>query len=476
MTNTPHAIVERPGERGSALVMVLLLLMLMSALVAALSMSGQTETFIARNQNAAAQAQAAAEAGLNHAVEIAVTYIFEFNANGFATADQAVAALLVGPDNATGSVGADADNGSLGQRPPAILPGEAIEPGVPVEIEGTTLTYTAVLMDDTPTAPPLMTEMFGGVFEPYVDRNKRLVIRATGFGPDNTAVTLEAVIGPAELPGVVVNGDLEINGGVEIVGSSAGVHSNGDLEKSGASGELLGTLSTSGTYIESGSGSLTVQEGVREKTIPEVRASDYRSRADYILTSAIVAGDLAGTIANQSGVVLAVCNKKGCAPIVGAPAALANWNMDVATGDWSFNSSAPPTGTYYVEGDVSTTGAPTAQITLITEGSIDIGGGATFTPDTPELLFVTDMDLKIRGLDAAVDINVQGQMLVHGQVDIFGNVDLAGQLVVENTAGAGTLVADDQNFIGGSVTITYNGGLGGHMYGIDGWRDVRDVD
>src|SRR5688572_15657404 len=138
MTNTPHAIVERPGERGSALVMALLLLMLMSGLVAALSMNGQTETFIARNQNFAAQAQAAAEAGLNHAVEIATTFIFEFNANGFADADAAVAALLAGPD---GDPDAVADNGSLGERPPAILPDEAIELGELVEIGGTTLTY-----------------------------------------------------------------------------------------------------------------------------------------------------------------------------------------------------------------------------------------------------------------------------------------------------------------------------------------------
>ena len=99
MTTTPSPVVTRSDERGSALIMVLLLLMMMSALAAALAVGGQTETFISRNQRSGAQAHAAAEAGLNHAVELATTYIFEWNANGFMPAPTAaVNALLVGPD------------------------------------------------------------------------------------------------------------------------------------------------------------------------------------------------------------------------------------------------------------------------------------------------------------------------------------------------------------------------------------------
>ncbi len=75
MTDTHSSIVEQPTERGSALILVLFVLMMMSALTAALTVSGQTETLISRNQRSGAQAQAAAEAGLNHAVELATTYI-----------------------------------------------------------------------------------------------------------------------------------------------------------------------------------------------------------------------------------------------------------------------------------------------------------------------------------------------------------------------------------------------------------------
>ncbi len=103
MTKRRNSIVGHPNERGSALLGVLLLLIMMSALAAALGVSGQTETLISRNQRSAAQAQAAAEAGLNHAVELAITYIFEWEANGFVNVEAAVNALLLGPDGASGT-------------------------------------------------------------------------------------------------------------------------------------------------------------------------------------------------------------------------------------------------------------------------------------------------------------------------------------------------------------------------------------
>src|ERR687898_2575212 len=98
---TIERLPERPGERGSALVAVLLLLMMMTGLVAALSVGSQTETYISRNENSGAMTQAAAEAGLNHAVELVVTYIFEWKFNGFGSVEEAVNALLAGPDGAT---------------------------------------------------------------------------------------------------------------------------------------------------------------------------------------------------------------------------------------------------------------------------------------------------------------------------------------------------------------------------------------
>ena len=68
---------------------------------------------------------------------------------------------------------------------------------------------------------------------------------------------------------------------------------------------------------------------------------------------------------------------------------------------------------------------------------------------------------------------VQGQMLVKGQVSILGNASLDGQLLVEDQD-VGDLV--DSNVVGGSVVITYAGGLGGSVFSVTSWRDVRDAD
>ena len=67
------------SEGGSALIAVLLLLMMMSALAATLAVSGRTETLVVRNHETSAQALAAAEAGLNHAVQLAVAYLGEID-------------------------------------------------------------------------------------------------------------------------------------------------------------------------------------------------------------------------------------------------------------------------------------------------------------------------------------------------------------------------------------------------------------
>jgi hypothetical protein len=126
-----------------------------------------------------------------------------------------------------------------------------------------------------------------------------------------------------------------------------------------------------------------------------------------------------------------------------------------------------------VSGSPGSTKNP-AEVSIIAEGSIEISGSPKLAPDTPELLFVTDQDLKITGTidvvgEAAL---VQGQMLVRGQAEIAGNASLDGQLLVEDLD-VGDLV--DANSIGGSVVITYTGGLGGSVFTVSSWRDVRDA-
>ncbi len=453
MSNTRASIVEQPNERGSALILVLLVLMMMSALTAALAVNGQTETLISRNQRAGAQAQAAAEAGLNHAVELATTYIFEWNANGFTIGpEEAVDALLLGPDGASGTALTDVDNGSLAARVGAgIETAEAIPLGTPQSVvAGGVATYEAFILDDDADAPDEDGDLVN-------DINETLIVRATGYGPDNTKVVLEALIAPVPLGAIVTNGDLDISGSVTIDGTDGSVHSNGDLTISGGASDIDGTVTASGTYTGSPAGS----GGAAPVPVPAISASDYLHYADFILTSSGTMTDQAGTVlCTWSGATL--CN---------------NWDWDSGSGVWSISSTAPPAGTYYVEGGVTIAGSPGSeatpmQITIIAEDSIDMSGSPDMIPDTPELLFVTDGDLEITGgLDIIDPLTTQGQMLVHEQVNLAGNPTLGGQLIVENAPTVSPLVT--ANTISGNVSITYNGGLGTGIYTVAGWRDVR---
>ena len=250
MTMTQHSIVHRPGERGSALIGVLLLLMMMSALAAALGVSGQTETLVARNHQSAAQARVAAEAGLNHAAQVVVDDLRPWQANGFASVDAALDELLLGPDKVSGSEATDADNGSLAALGLGNFLGDKVGIAGAINVE-----YEARIMDeDDPargTAMHLLLDDGDATNDedgdPLNDANRTLIVRAIGYAPDNTSVTLEAVIAPLPLPALVTGGDLTIAGNPTITGSAGSVHSNAALEISGNNALLSGDASASGT-------------------------------------------------------------------------------------------------------------------------------------------------------------------------------------------------------------------------------------
>src|SRR5687768_14903663 len=101
------------SERGVALLLAIFCLLIVSALSTALLTSGRTEQLISTNQERAAQARGAAEAGLNYGTAVLIPYLQNWSANGLASPSAAMTLVLLGPDNVSGSIASDADNGSL---------------------------------------------------------------------------------------------------------------------------------------------------------------------------------------------------------------------------------------------------------------------------------------------------------------------------------------------------------------------------
>ena len=452
-----------PGERGFALIGTLLLLLIVSSATTALWISGQTEAAMAINHETSAQAKAAAEAGANHAVDLTLTFVRRWRANGFATPAAAITSLLLGPDTQSGTVATDADNGSLENwgipRPPArlALPGAA------------GATYEARLFDED---DPLRGLTLGAVDrlriaengQPAVDANNRVLIQAIGHTADGTHTSVEVMLVPAPAPAVVSNGDLTVEGNAGVLGTNGHVHSNAALEV-GGNADIDGNATASGGYTENGSPDIggSTSGSAMSLYVIDIYAADYRYLADLVLTIGGVITDLIGGVICDASADAGACETAGY-----------TWRYDGAAG-WSANSlgANADNRTFYAETDLTITGnigtvANPWNLTLIAEGNIDISGNGTIEADSPGLLFVTDQDLHfIGGKD---QVGAEAQILIREQVFLGGNVSLRGELVIEDAAQISSLVTSSR--IGGNVTVTNNGTLIGTSFRVGSWREI----
>jgi Tfp pilus assembly protein PilX len=452
-------IAHARSERGIALVVVLLLMAVLSGLATGFAMNGQVESSMAHNEVYYAGARAAAEAGMNRAIE--------------AIRMDTTRNLLTGPDNAVDALNpasaVNADNGQVGM----LLNGVS-----PYALDATgQYSYTIQVFDDddpalyaTPLTGAQLAAMGNGAMPAengngYVDTNDQLLIRATGFGPSNTVVTLSRVLlsqenvavpPPSLNPAILVNGNLNIGGNITVQGLAGSVHANGDLAVDGASATISLNATASGDFTAK---SKNFDAGGAEGggyaniNVPDIHASDYDHLANFILHS-----DGTKTLADGVTACGVLCN---------------GWTF--GGGTWSITGNTAPTGTFFVEGAVSISGSPGAtnnpiEMSVIATGSIDISGSPKFAPalgppDAANPLgvphkyqFITDGDLKIGGAAGMVDPDVEGQILVREQIHIAGNPRFRGRILVGDADDAHTLV--EANAIPGNPTFTYDGTLG----------------
>ena len=457
---------------GSALLGVMMLTMMLAAITAAITLSGQTELLVARSDETSAQARAAAHSGLNHAVDITLAHLqaggfgsagltfTELLEGGFTSASLTFTALLEGPDGVTGSAEADADNGSLEllgiPRPPATLPLNGIF----------AVSYEARVLDDDDPARGLTLSgadvaRIGEDGEPFADANSGVVVRATGYGPAATSVTLEAFLGSQGLPALLVNGALSIGDHATVDGAAGSVHVNGDLSLTD-SAEVSGDATSGGAYSESAQASVggNAGGGYPAMTVPAVNAEDYRQTADFIMTAA-------GFVTDQNSNVLCDASTDGsaCEDDYG-------WTFNGILG-WEYSDKNHDGGAFYVETDAEISAdlgsnQSAVPLTLAAEGSIRVSGRPFLTSSVGSVMFVTNEDLSI---DGPGNFTIEGNVLVREQIHIDGNVSLTGQVTVEDVTSTSAVVA--ANVVDGHATITFGGGGAGGDVRLTAWREVR---
>ena len=152
------------------------------------------------------------------------------------------------------------------------------------------------------------------------------------------------------------------------------------------------------------------------------------------------------------------------------------WVFAGANG-WTATSVGPNSDdhTYYAETDLTMTGnmgtnADPLNITIIAEGNIYIAGNGVLEADTPGLLFVTDMDLKMTG--TRDQVGADALILVHEQIRLGGNLSLRGGIVIEDAANISNLVTTSRIGVAGNVTVTNSGTLQGTDFVVTAWREV----
>lgn len=464
MSNQP--LVQSKSERGIALIVVLLLMAVLSGLATGFAMNGQVESQMGQNEVYFAGARAAAEAGLNRAI---VEILADTTHNLLCGADGACA------DSPTDAV--NADNGNI-----AFLIGSA----GPYALDAAgQYTYTIEVLDDDNnalyetalTGPGAGTQLDAMGENGIVNNNAndRLILRATGYGPNGTTVKIARVLETVDTvhttttttttlsnPAFLVNGDLTATGNIHIRGTSGSVHANGNLTLSGNAADVSKDATSTGTFSANQNWHAGGSQGGGRPTInvPDIHASDYIGLADYKLVTVTVNGVQTGKVQTLQNGVWTNCSTAACT----------STGFTWSGGNWSITGNSAGTGTYYVEGNVTISGNPNGggngnnatnlALSVIATGSINITGTPKFTPEnSAKIQFVTDKDLTIGGNTDLDDdrTTVEGQIMVREQVSITGNPEFQGRVIVQNVTSTGGLTT---NSISGNPTITYNGTLG----------------
>jgi Tfp pilus assembly protein PilX len=473
------AHVSPRSERGIALIVVLLLMAVLSGLATGFAMSGQVETAMANNEVYYAGARAAAEAAINRAT---AAICLEENINVLSGVDGLVDEL-----NAASPV--NADNGSLaflltGASPYALGNNTGYSYTVQVLDDDDPALYNgAALNADQLAAMGANNPALIELGDRFTDHNRRLIIRATGFGPSNTTVTVARVLlttiipipGSTVNPAILVDGDVVVDGNINLLGVEGSIHANGDLAITGNSATVAKNATASGDFTANNNFDAGGSQGgdYGSINIPPVSANDFRPIADFVLKA-----DGTRTLGDGVTPCFAACGGN-------------EWSFTAGVGGqpgtWEIGSNAAPTsGTYFVEGFAKISGSPGTnavplQMSLIATASISITGSPNMAPDmigNPQRIqFVTDGDLKIGG-SGAMDSNqaqVEGQIFVREQIQMTGTPDFVGRIIVQNEPSVFNEITT--NSISGTPTITYDGTLPGYVipptveytYNVTGW-------
>jgi hypothetical protein len=318
-----------------------------------------------------------------------------------------------------------------------------------------------------------------GRFDPMIDGDGMAILTVTATLPDGTQRQIEVLLGfPFKAGGpmnaIQDNGDIDMSGAFQVQGTLGNVFANGNITGTGSnqanvSGNVSAAGSTSGLKMNNAPAG-GVKSGVDPINIDPIDVTEYLNSPKY--------SDLRNNmyVLNADGTVDL---HKGGSFYQGTsiPSGL-SWSK--AQGWGISGKTAPPEAVYYINGDFKMTGqgnAPAYQMTIIATGSVELGGNSQFTAahtfdssgtvttTSTGQLVVAGADIKLSGTGVSGDDQYKGSFWANEQVDIQGTFSLNGSITGANatdTPGSAvsskSKLSDPDLVIGGTPTITYNGG------------------
>ena len=459
-------------ERGSALIFVLLGLSVLTVLGVGITGLGMASLANAKTERETTEVLAIADAGISHAKKLILWQEWnsfdQFLQNG---ADP----VACGGDELSVQPSAPLPTGYPSNAVDFIpLAGKAYGAGQ----------YVVIVCDDHSTDIDPTT----GVLDSNAshDANKRIYVRSTGTAPGGASATIEVVIGAADVPAVIVDGDLDIKGNPTATGGGGSFHANGGLTLTGnpCASQYFSSVNNvnNGSNAEGGATCTTTAADVRPNSepinLPIILPSDYKSLANFWLRSDGV------ILQNVSGTWTAVS-------ATGPLALLANWSPQFGgqNYEWRATGDVPP-GTYYSDANINITGnmgsSGVATVTFITEGWFAIGGNPSLTPALTvpfrgPIAVIAGTDI---ALGSSFSNAASGLFYALHQINVAGGPTINGQLVAANRADTPYPTTSGQvnnpvklngtrMEITGNPTITFNGN-GLVSARMQSWRECRD--
>jgi hypothetical protein len=381
------------SRRGLALPSAIFTLVALSVLATGLFTFADLGAKSVRNRESAARAQHVAEAGVNHALGLLRGSL----------RSRSFSQILRGADGNPGN----ADD-SLFINWPGLAAGDQI-PLAGQSYQGHT--YFVTIADD-----PADTD--GNA---QADMNGRVRIWCRAVTGDGATAVIEGVIGAIPMPGIVVDGDISLGNSNVISGHCGGVHANGNMSSAGGGPTLSGPPTATGMVTGSYSGPPRVN-GADAIPIPDLNPMNYCAGAEFTLL-------LLGGVPNWRNAVGVIT--------AGTPP---GWAYDAATQTWvgTGTPTAPPAGTYCVQGNAwlkgsTGSGVTPKPITILAAGSIQVSGTPYIRADHDDgILLMAGGDISLAGNNTAGAVNYQGMIYAAAQCELTGTVQAVGQVLCAN--------------------------------------------